>query len=87
MDIQILGVNDTGHASGNTTFTSGRDLPWLQNTPTEDVWNTWGVTYRDVWVVDENNVVVGVYNVTANNLGVTANYDALKALFLGAAAP
>ncbi len=87
LDIQILGVNDVAYSSGNSTITANRNLPWLQNTAGEDVWNLWGVTYRDVWVVDENNVVVGIYNVTGNNLGVTANYNALKNLFLGAAAP
>ena len=87
VDITILGVNDTGLESGNASITAGRDMPWLQNTGAEDVWNLWGVTYRDVWIVDENNVAVGVFNVTANNLGTAANYDALKALFLAAAAP
>lgn len=86
MDATILGVNDIGFESGNEDITDGRDLPWLQATTDEDVWQDWGVTYRDVWVLDAENVPVGVFNVTGNSLADAANYDALKQLFLDAAA-
>ena len=29
LDIQLLGVNHTGHEIGNENFTDGVDLPWL----------------------------------------------------------
>lgn len=77
-------MNDVGFESQNDTITDGRDLPWLQNTADADVWNEWGVTYRDVWVVDDENVVVGIFNVTGNSLGDQANYDTLRALFVQA---
>jgi len=86
VDATILGVNDIGFESGNEDITDGRDLPWLQATTDEDVWQDWGVTYRDVWVLDAENVPVGVFNVTGNSLADAANYDALKQLFLDAAA-
>ncbi|MCO4770492.1 MAG: hypothetical protein KDA24_10725 [Deltaproteobacteria bacterium] len=86
LDISIIGVNDTAFASGNDSITDGRDLPWLQNTAEADVWNDWGVTYRDVWVLDGDNVPVGIFNVTASSLADTANYDTLKQMFLDAAA-
>lgn len=71
---------------GNPSICSGRDLPWLQDVAVVDVWTTWGVTYRDVWVLDGDNVLYGVFNLTGTSLGVPANYDALKAMFLAAAA-
>lgn len=85
VDVQILGVNDIGFESANDQMTDGRDLPWLQATVEQDVWELWGVTYRDVWVLDADNVPVGVFNVTSNNLGDPTNYETLKQMFLDAA--
>ena len=82
--VQILGVNDVGFEGGNATITDGRDLPWLQNTADADLWNAWNVTYRDVWVLDGDNIPVGIFNVTGNNLSDAANYETLRALFVEA---
>ena len=84
LSIEIVGVNEVGFESGNDTFTDGRDLPWLQEAG-EGVWGAWNVTYRDVIIVDGENKVVAVYNLTDNDLADTAKYDALKQLFLDAA--
>ena len=83
--VQILGVNQVGHESGNGSITSGRDLPWLQETSDALVWGPWEVTYRDVIVVDTDNVVVGVFNLTANNLANADAYDTLRQMFVDAA--
>ena len=83
--IEILGVNEVGHESGNDGFTAGRDLPWLQESKDHSIWNEWGVVYRDVFIVDEKNEVIEVYNLTDNDLNEPANYDALLDLFLAAA--
>ena len=86
LDIDILGVNEAGFEAGNASITDGRDLPWLQDTEEADVWGAWAVTYRDVFVLDGNNEVFGVYNVTSNSLATPANYEALRQMFLDAAA-
>ena len=62
-------------------------MPWLQDVPAVDVWSTWAVTYRDVIILDEDNVVVGVYNLTTNDLAVPANYAALRDMLISAATP
>ena len=41
--------------------------------------------YRDVIIVDADNVVYAVYNLTDYDLSDDDNYAALKALFLEAA--
>ena len=87
MDIRILGVNGIGHESGNAVNCDGKTLPWLQDFPAVDVWTAWAVTYRDVIILDEDNVVVGVYNLTTNDLGVPANYDVLRSMMISAATP
>jgi hypothetical protein len=80
--IRIFGVNQVGQESGNATITAGRTLPWLQEGSTLDVWTLWGVTYRDVVILDPSNVRVDVYNLTVNDLGISANYATLRDLLL-----
>ncbi len=86
LDITILGINEAGFEAGNASICDGRDLPWLQDVAEQDVWTDWAVTYRDVVVLDGNNEVFGVFNVTSNSLAVPANYDTVRQLFLDAAA-
>ena len=85
LEIAILGVNQAGYDAGNDSICDGRDLPWLQETTSDSVWTDWGATYRDVIILDEDNVQIGVYNLTTHNLSVQADYDALKRLLLDAA--
>lgn len=46
------------------------------------VWDSWQITYRDVVILDGNNVPVAVFNLTSNDLQNSANYQALKDLLL-----
>ncbi len=85
--IQLSGVNETGHESGNAEACAGKTLPWLQDNVMENVWSFWSVTYRDVILLDAGNEVVGVYNLTAHDLNVPANYDELKAMLVAAREP
>lgn len=57
------------------------DLPILQDTVAEDAWGDWNAVWRDIILLDENNVRVGVLNLTSNNLGDPANYKKLKDMF------
>ena len=83
--IQILGVNEIGHESGNTSICTGRDIPWLQETALDPVWTDWAVTYRDVIVLDEANISYGVHNVSTLPISDPTNYDDLKQMFIDAA--
>jgi hypothetical protein len=65
--------------------TSGRDIPWLQDTTDEAVWDTWDPTYRDVIILDGNNEIIAIYNLTTNSLATEENYEELKALLIEAA--
>lgn len=87
LEIQIFGVNGIGLESGNAVTCAGRTIPWLQDIPQEDVWTAWQVNYRDVIIVDDENRVVDVYNLSNNDLGLQANYDALRDLLVQAANP
>ncbi|MBM3880028.1 MAG: hypothetical protein FJ387_09965 [Verrucomicrobia bacterium] len=78
-------MNRTSDSSYNGLATEGRGLPWLQDSFTQNVWSRWGVVYRDVRILDGQNRVVAVYNLTEHDLSQAANREALKALFLAAA--
>ncbi|MBK8164900.1 MAG: hypothetical protein IPK64_02930 [bacterium] len=78
--VRILGINEAGYESGNTQMTTGRDLPWLQDTVPEPVWTSWDVTTRDVVILDGANRVLSIFNLTEHPLSDAANYAALKAL-------
>ena len=84
--IHILGVNFIGMESGNPIICAGRTLPWLQDVSAANVWNSWGVTFRDVVILDAQNKTVGIYNLTHHDLRVSANYAELRALLISAAA-
>ena len=90
LSIDILGVNELGHESGNSLVIDSRDLPWLQDIDDDsngssDVWTAWDVTFRDVIITDSNNVQVAVYNLTNNDLGNPDNYATLKQLLIDTA--
>ena len=56
----------------------GGDIPLLQDTADEDAWNRWAATYRDVVILDADNVKVDVFNLTPQDLANPENYAALK---------
>lgn len=85
--IQLLAVNGAGYESGMTTMAALGDLPIVQDTASEDVWTQWAVTYRDVVILDADNEVVGVFNLTSNNLADSTNYATLKGMLTGAVTP
>ena len=63
----------------------GRDIPWLQDTEEANWWGSWGITWRDVVVLDRDGNEVDVVNLTDHNLEDTEEYAAFKALLLDVA--
>jgi hypothetical protein len=60
----------------------GRSLPWLREVRADSVWHSWDVNYRDVVILDAENVPVGVFNLSRHNLGNQVEYDTLKDLLV-----
>ena len=96
LGIALIGVNEFGYGgcsseqpdeecSGNVAMTNGRDLPWLQDAETVGVWDDWAVTYRDVVVLDADNRIFAIYNVTTHNLAEPDDYAGLRTILLAAA--
>jgi hypothetical protein len=84
LNIEIVGVNQTASAAYNYLIIN-RTLPWLQDTAVENVESRWQAEYRDVRILDWQNEVQAVYNLTEHDLSVATNRAALKALFLATA--
>lgn len=80
--IAIIGLNEVDLERDNESFTEGRDLPWLQDTEDQAAWAAWGVSYRDVVVVNPEGELVGVFNLTENDLSNNGDYADLKAALL-----
>ena len=96
LGISIVGVNETGfggcvpeqedwECSGNALMCLDRDLPWLQDQVEVAAWDSWGAAYRDVMILDSDNRLFAIFNVTAHNLSLPAEYEGLKTLLLAAA--
>ena len=83
--IFILGINEVGQDSENEAMCEGRDIPWLQDTEEANWWGSWGITWRDVAILDRDGNEVDVVNLLDHNLNDTEEYAAFKALLLDAA--
>ena len=78
LDIKLFGINMIGTGSGTASFTTSHTLPMVQDDSTLAIWNDWGAQWRDVYVLNENNELVLVYNLTQYSLADTTNYNTLK---------
>lgn len=85
--LQVIGVNEYGHESGDPQITEGSQTPFLQDVDTDgngvsDVWyDVLEITYRDVKILNQQNEVIGTVNLTTPggyDLREVANYEALK---------
>ena len=88
MDFPILAINEEGLESGNSQISQDKNLPWLQDVDQDangisDLWyDSWNITFRDVVVLDENNSVVDIYNVTPNDLADPTNYNTFRLMLV-----
>ena len=60
-------MNSIGLESGNAAMCENADLPWLQDVVAVKAEEAWNPVYRDVIILDENNVPIEVYNLTDSN--------------------
>ena len=81
LPIQIIGLNAIGKST-NGSFVDERELPWLQDISDQSVWDTWGIQYRDILILDENNEPKAVFNLTEFNLSEESSYNAVRDQFL-----
>lgn len=85
LPISLLHVNQIGHDSGLAELYAVTDLPVVQDDDAALVWPIWSADWRDVYVLDGDNEVYAVYNLTTYDLSNPDNYAALYDLFVAAA--
>ncbi len=76
-----------GYEDAVPLMVDGRDLPLLQDTTAVNATGAWEAIWRDVFVLDANNEVTAIYNLTQHNLAEQDNYDELRQLLIDAATP
>lgn len=82
LGITLYGINMPGHEAGVDLMIDGHTIGLLQDTTTVDATTAWGGTWRDVYVLDEDNRVVEIINLTSSNLATQSNYDYLRDLLV-----
>ena len=97
LNISILSINLKGAEAGVDVFTEEHALPMVQDTELSAIWLNWGELctieehdaeskhWRDLFILNKQNQVLKVYNLTLNNLGTPENYEELKQKFIQAA--
>jgi hypothetical protein len=85
VDVKIQSINQIAAESGTDSLTEDMNLPMVQDTEAADVWTDWEAAWRDVYLVDTDNLHIGTYNLTEHDLGDPDNYETLKAMFVDAA--
>jgi hypothetical protein len=84
LGVSLLAINEAGHEDGLPDVAKTADLPCLQDTAKDDVWGSWGAEWRDVYVLNADNEVTAVYNLTIFSLSDPENYAELEALLIDA---
>jgi hypothetical protein len=87
LDIELFAINMIGTASGTSYFSPSLNLPMVQDSSSLGIWNDWGALWRDVFILNENNELVLVYNLTQYGLSDTNNYNTLMQHFIDVATP
>jgi hypothetical protein len=85
LGIRIIGINEFGEEAGNPLV--DEELPWLQDIDSDgdnesDVWQLWDVEWRDMTILDRQNVPVTTFNLTSVNLADPSNYETVRQAFL-----
>lgn len=88
LKIELIGINEHQQEGGNASATNGRDIPWLQDIdnngnslPDKSV-DLWGMSFRDVVVLNGANEKVAKMNLNVDDLANSGNYNGLKELLI-----
>ena len=85
LPIALFAINEEGYESGNDQIVEVGDLPVMQDDASTGAWSAWAASWRDVVVLDGDNVEVYRINLNEYDLRDTAVYDHVKAVLLAVA--
>lgn len=68
LNISILAINKIGAEAGIPQASQVGNLPIVNDDSSSYTWNDWNGTWRDVHILNRQNQLITVYNLTSNNL-------------------
>ena len=68
LNIKIVGINMIATEAGITDVSLISTLPMVQDDTTVNIWTSWNATWRDVQILNPQNEVVHVFNLTQHSL-------------------
>ena len=69
--VEILAVNEIGYDNFEYVTTVSSQLPWVQDVEEVNAWELWEITYRDLVILDQDNIFLTTYNLTDNPMWTT----------------
>ena len=87
LNISLLSINKIAAESGVASFNTTHNLPMVQDETALGILSDWGAVWRDVYILNENNELVLVYNLTQYSLSDSNNYNTLMQHFIDTAQP
>ena len=85
LPINILSINQIGAENGIDSFNETHALPMVHDNTTEGIWVLWQSQWRDFYILNRQNELLEVYNLTQHNLNDPLNYQELKQKLIQAA--
>jgi len=82
--VDLLAINEVGQNDGIEDATAGNSIPLLKDTSEARVWAAWDAEWRDLVIVDQDNIQVERITLTGFDLANSDNYAEVKAMLLDA---
>ena len=74
LNITILSINMIGAESGVALIPATDHLPIYNDDTNTNIWSNWGGGWRDVYILNQQNEIYTIYNLTQNNLAPGQGY-------------
>ena len=78
LPIKILSINQIGAENGIESFNETHALPMVNDNTNDEIWVQWESQWRDFYILNKQNELLEVYNLTQHNLNDPLNYQELK---------
>ena len=75
-DVKIMGINGYQYINDDYTgMIEDRILPWTQDIPEVDVWESWDAILRDLFIIDRDGTLITRINLTSFNPDPDISYS------------
>jgi hypothetical protein len=78
LPIKLLSINQIGAENGISSFNETHGLPMVNDNANDNIWLQWESQWRDFYILNKQNELLEIYNLTEHNLNDPQNYQELK---------